>query len=141
MGSWIRNNAFFLANFFEYCVVLMKLVGFVTATDIHWNTVKRYGNNSIKFLLRIKIHNFNCVADPGCLCWIPDPNLSFRDPGSRVKKRPASNKYFKPKKNLFLSSRKIDLGCSSRVRIIFPSWIPDPGVKKAPDPGSATLHF
>jgi hypothetical protein len=31
---------------------------------------------------------------------------------------------------LFLTSRKYDPGCSSRIRI------PDPGVKKATDPGS-----
>jgi hypothetical protein len=42
---------------------------------------------------------------------------------------------------VFLSSRKYDPGCSSRIRILifYPSRIPDPGVKKAPDPGSATL--
>ncbi len=49
-------------------------------------------------------------------------------------------KYFNPK-NCFLSSRKYDPGCSSRIRIFYPSKIPDPGVKKAPDPesGSTTL--
>jgi hypothetical protein len=49
-------------------------------------------------------------------------------------------KYFKPKK-LFLNSRKYDPVCASRIRILifYPSWIPDPGVKKAPDPGSVTL--
>jgi hypothetical protein len=44
----------------------------------------------------------------------------------------------------FLSSRKYDPGCSSRIRMLtfYPSRIPDPGVKKAPDPGSgsATLQ-
>ena len=49
----------------------------------------------------------------------------------------------KPKK-WFLSSRKYDPGCSSRIRMLtfYPSKIPDPGVKKAPDPGSgsATLQ-
>ncbi len=37
---------------------------------------------------------------------------------------------------MFLSSRKYDPGCSSRIRILifYPSRIPDPGVKKAPDP-------
>jgi hypothetical protein len=33
---------------------------------------------------------------------------------------------------LFLISRKYEPGCSSRI--------PDPGDKKAPDPGSGTLH-
>ncbi len=41
----------------------------------------------------------------------------------------------------FLSSRKHDLGCSFRIRILIILPIPDPVVKKAPDPGygSATL--
>jgi hypothetical protein len=38
---------------------------------------------------------------------------------------------------LFLSSQKYDPGCSSRIRILIFS-IPDPGVKKAPDPGSGS---
>jgi hypothetical protein len=29
----------------------------------------------------------------------------------------------------------------SRILTYYPSGIPDPGVKKAPDPGSATLHL
>jgi hypothetical protein len=41
---------------------------------------------------------------------------------------------------LFLSAGKYDPGCSSRFRIFSPS--PDPGVEKAPEPGSgsATLE-
>ncbi len=65
--------------------------------------------------------------------WIPDPN-SFHhgmDPGSASR-------------NLIILAQKYwkyDLGCSSRIRILsfYPSRIPDPGFKKAPDPGSATL--
>jgi hypothetical protein len=75
----------------------------------------------------------NSVADPGCLSRIRI--FSIPDPGSASKKK------------LFLSSRKYDPGCSSRIRIqiriliLYPLRIPDPGVKKAPDPwsGSATL--
>ncbi len=39
-------------------------------------------------------------------------------------------------KKIFLSSRKYDLKCSSRILILIfsPPWISDPGVKKAPDP-------
>jgi hypothetical protein len=55
--------------------------------------------------------------------FIPNLNFSIPDPGFRVKKIP---------KNLFLSSQVPDLN-------FFP--IPDPGVKKAPDPGSGTLVF
>jgi hypothetical protein len=52
-------------------------------------------------------------------------------------------KYFNPKK-WFLSSWKCDPGCSSRIRTgiqiltFYPFWIPDPWVKKAPDPGSGS---
>jgi hypothetical protein len=51
-------------------------------------------------------------------------------------------KYFNPKKPLkwFLSPRKYETGCSSRIRILtfYPSRIPDLGIKKAPDPGSGS---
>jgi hypothetical protein len=51
-------------------------------------------------------------------------------------------KYFNPKKSKkwFLSSKKYDPGCSSPIldpdADFLPSRIPDPGVKKAPNPGS-----
>ncbi len=64
------------------------------------------------------------VADPGCLFLIPDPIFFIPDPGSkryRIRIRIKEFKYFKPKK-LFLSSRKYDSGCSSRIRIF-----PHPG--------------
>jgi hypothetical protein len=64
--------------------------------------------------------------------------LSIPDPGS------ASNnlKHFKfNPKNSFLRSQKYDPGCSYRIRILFFLPIPDPGVEKVPDPGSATLGF
>jgi hypothetical protein len=47
-----------------------------------------------------------------------------------------------PESKLFSSRiRVVHPGCSSRIRILvfYPSRIPDPGIKKAPDPGSATL--
>jgi hypothetical protein len=68
--------------------------------------------------------------------FILDPGFEFFHPGS------ASNlsTYFNSKK-WFLSARKYDPGCSSRIRDPDILHIPDPGVKKAPDPesGSATL--
>ncbi len=75
--------------------------------------------------------------------FIPDP--TFFHPGSELSPsriRIKEFKCFNPKK-WFLSSRKYDLGCSSRIpdpdADFYPSRIPDPGVKKAPDPGSGTL--
>jgi hypothetical protein len=46
-------------------------------------------------------------------------------------------------KKWFLSSRKYDPGCSSRIPDPDADFlpIPDPGVKKTPDPGSATLVY
>ncbi len=93
------------------------------------------------------------VADPGCLSWIPDP--TFFHPGSRIRTvlipDPGSRilikecKYFNPqksKKKWFLSSKKYDPGCSSRIpdpdADFLPSRIPDPGVKKVPNPGSGS---
>ncbi len=72
--------------------------------------------------------------------------FSIPDPGSRVEtipdsgsiSRSASKNLSVLTKKLFLSSRKYDPGCSSRIRILIfsPSQIPDPGIKKAriPDP-------
>jgi hypothetical protein len=40
-------------------------------------------------------------------------------------------------KNLSLSSQKYGFGIRDPEKNLF--WIPDPGVKKSPDPGSATL--
>jgi hypothetical protein len=74
-----------------------------------------------------------------------DPNFSILDPGSMVEKIPdpgsgSTSKnvsIFIPKK-LFPSSRKYDLGFSSRIQIPDLDFlpIPDPGVKKARDPGA-----
>jgi hypothetical protein len=76
---------------------------------------------------------------------IPDPNCLH--PGSRICIK--EFKYFSPKKTnkWFLSSRKYDPGCSSPIPdpdadfLPIPdpgSRIPDPGVNKAPDPGSGS---
>jgi hypothetical protein len=72
---------------------------------------------------------------------IRDPDPTFFPPGSQIPIRIKEVKYFNPQK-WFISFRKYDPGCSSQIRILtfYPSWIPDPGVKKAPDPGSATLN-
>jgi hypothetical protein len=72
-------------------------------------------------------------------CRIPVLRIRDVSPGSRVKKitDPGSGIQVILTLKLFLSSRKNNLGCSSRIRI-FPSRIPVPVVKKAPDPGSET---
>jgi hypothetical protein len=59
--------------------------------------------------------------------------MFIADPGS-------ASKNFNPKK-WFLSSRKYDPGCSSRILDPDPDFlpIPDTGVKKAPDPGSGSV--
>jgi hypothetical protein len=71
--------------------------------------------------------------------FIPDP--TFFHPGSRI--RIKEFKYFNPKKTKkwFLSYRKYDPGCSSRIPDPDFLPIPDPGVKKAPDLGSGTLAY
>jgi hypothetical protein len=92
---------------------------------------------------------FPSVADPGCLSRIrlfsiPDPNCLH--PGSRILKE---FKYFNPKKakKWFLSSKKYDPGCSSRIPDPDADFIPSriQGSKRHPIPdpgsGSATLLF
>ncbi len=95
-----------------------------------------------KLVCRRSVMVTSSVADPGCLTRIPD--LFFFSPGSeffpfRIPDPHQRILVFLSKK-LFLSSRKDDPGCSSRIRIliVYPSRIPDPGIKKAPDPGSGT---
>jgi hypothetical protein len=74
--------------------------------------------------------------------FIPDPGSDFFHPGSRIRIFPSririkEFKYFNPKKG-FLSSRKYDPGCSSRIRILtfYPSRIPDPGSRVQKGNGS-----
>ncbi len=87
-------------------------------------------------IIHLTLYTLTCsIADPGCLSRIrlfsiPDPGSELSpyripDPHQRIK-------YFNPKstEKWFLSSRKYYPGCSSRI--------PDPGVKKAPDPGSGS---
>jgi hypothetical protein len=65
---------------------------------------------------------------------IQDPNCLH--PGSRILKEFNNFNPKKPKK-WFLSSKKYDPGCSSRIPDPDADFlpIPDPGVKKAPTPG------
>ncbi len=88
---------------------------------------------------------FFSVADPACLSRIR--LFSIPDPGSELSPSRILIKEFKycnPKnsKKWFLSSKKYDPGCSSRIpdpdADFLPSRIPDPGVKKVPDPGSGS---
>ncbi len=104
---------------------------------IPWTPYLEVGLENIYYqsMQRQEVRVSSSVADPGCFSRsrILDPN--FFHPGSRI--RIKEFKYFYPKK-CFLTSRKYDPGCSSRIRILtfYPSRIPDPGVKKAPDPRS-----
>jgi hypothetical protein len=76
------------------------------------------------------------------------------DPGSRIKKIPGSRnririkefKFFNPKIGFYALKNMIrdihpgsDPGSGIRILIFYPSRIPDPGVKKAPDPGSGSV--
>jgi hypothetical protein len=87
------------------------------------------------------------VADPGCLsrmgCF-PGSQIRFIfHPGSWIRTLFPSQicikefKYFYPEK-WFLSSRKYDPGCSSRIRILtfYPSRIQDPGFRDQKGTGS-----
>jgi hypothetical protein len=75
----------------------------------------------------------NCsVADPGC-SRIPDVvSKKIPDFGSGS----ASKSLSILKQKIVSKLSEYDPGCSSRIRnlIFYPSRIPDPGVKKAPDP-------
>ncbi len=88
------------------------------------------------------------IPDPNCLHPGSSKNLIILTPKKAKKWCLSSRKW----SGLFipdpgsgcLSSKKYDQGCSSRIpdpdADFLPSRIPDPGVKKAPNPGSATLQ-
>ncbi len=88
----------------------------------------RKGSVTLSFYVYLEKNQFY-----GSEMFIPDPWIGFFRPRSRI--RIKEFKCSNPKK-LFLSSRKYDPGYSSRIRILIFLSIPDPGVKKAPDPGS-----
>ncbi len=90
---------------------------------------------------------FFSVADPECSSRIRSSRIlvpNFFDPGSRTFIK--EFKYFKPKKwcprfgNLI---RAVHPGSGCRILIFYSFRIPDPGVKKTPNPGSrsATMVF
>jgi hypothetical protein len=100
---------------------------------------------------RLPVCNYHCLYTvlrirdvyPGSVFFpsrTPDPN--FINPETRI--RIKEFKYLNPKK-WFLSTQEYDPGCSCRIRIPDPEPdflpIPDPVVRKASDPGSATLSL
>jgi hypothetical protein len=89
------------------------------------------------------------VADPGCLSRIPDPTFSNPDPRHelspsriRIKEFIQRILYILTQKNGFLALenmiRVVHSVSRIRMRTFYPSRIPVPGVKKAPDPGSGS---
>jgi len=87
------------------------------------------------------------VADPGCLSRIPDPDFypsRIPDPGSQIPDQKTVPKE-RVKKNFQYALKYMGLGSGIRDpgsgKNLF--RIPDPGVKKAPDPGAgyATLFW
>jgi len=81
--------------------------------------------------------------------FIPDPGSEFFHPGSRIiifsiQDPGSASKNFKYFNPLVSNSPKYDPGCSSRIRILisYPSWIPDPRVKRhqIQDPGSGSAN-
>ena len=88
---------------------------------------------------------FFSVTDPGCLSRIrlfsiPDPGSELSP--SRIQDPRSSSKNLKKQKKWFISSKKYDPGCSSRIPSpeadFYPSRIAEQWVKKAPDPGSGS---
>jgi hypothetical protein len=84
--------------------------------------------------------------------FILDQGSEFFHPGSRFKKIPDPGSgsknlsIFNPKTCFYALGnmiRDVHPESGSRILIFYPFRIPDPGVKKVPDPGSgsATLNF
>jgi len=121
-GRSSRASNFFRIIFFFIIVSTVKICS--------WQTHPSSRHSLFCKLLILNFLNPNSsVADPGCLSRIRFFHLGSRiqgqkDSGSRI--RIKEIKYFLTLK-LFLSSRKNNLGCSSRTWIFPPSRIPDPG--------------
>jgi hypothetical protein len=77
----------------------------------------------------IALHRWPSVSDPGCLSRIQF--FSIPDLHQRTLTQKIVSKLSKK------MIRVVHPGSGSWF--FYPSWIPDPGVTKAPDPGSATL--
>jgi hypothetical protein len=89
----------------------------------------------------------NSYSYCGSGMFIPDPGSDFlpsRIPRSQIRIVPipdpgsSKNLSILTQKKWFLSSRKYDPGCSFRIPDPDFLPIPNPGVKKAPDPGSGS---
>ncbi len=86
------------------------------------------------------------VVDPGCLLRIPDLDFSIPDPWSGFFSTRIRIRNAKLTKNSRRFNSKYSYKALGKMIWIvypgsrfFPSWVQDPGVKKALDPGSATL--
>jgi hypothetical protein len=134
--------SYFWSNFWQQCANFVLTFGsrelllkqLLAAWSYCWS------NFSVQLYSVLRIRDVYPVFD---FFSIPDPNLFHH--GSRI--RIKEFKYFNPEK-WFLSSRKYDSGCSSRIRIPDPDPdflpIPNPGSrgkKGNPGSGSATLNI
>jgi hypothetical protein len=72
------------------------------------------------------------VADPGCLSRIPDPDF-YPSKNSNIREEYQKNYRTFYSKKLPLTLKSMGLGSGIRKKPI-----PDPVVKKAPDPGSGS---
>ncbi len=108
----------------------------------------RQENQSISFRRQEPPQRHQCC---GSGMFIPDP--TFFHPGSRIRTVSITDPGSASKNLSILTPKKWFLTLENMIRIVhpgsriqmltfYPSWIPDPGVKKAPDPGSesATLN-
>jgi hypothetical protein len=77
--------------------------------------------------------------------WIPDSPPASRNLSILTRKIVSKLPEYDPGCSSRIRTRKYDPGCSSQIRILifYPSRILDPGVEKAPNPGSgsATLLY
>ncbi len=78
------------------------------------------------------------VADPGCLSQIKDPNFSIQNPRSRILDLRSRVKK-EPDPGTGSATKNVSIFNPNMIRDGFPGFgifsIPDPGVKRALDPG------
>ncbi len=98
--------------------------------------MRRWGTKSVIFIL-ISVLRVSTALARLALTWVTWLKVVSGTEFFASRIRIKEFKYFNP---WLISTQTYDPGCSSRIRILifYPFRIPDPRVKKAPYPGSAS---
>jgi hypothetical protein len=134
-NGWLNGNILFFPLFRCWEIIAEYRVSkFYTAPTAIRSLMKFGTDQTAAFdLSSLKVRSISSLTSPMLRIRDVYPGSDFCP--SRIQGQKYSGSVFQPK-NLFLSSRKYDLGVSSRIWILI--FYLDPGVQKAPNPGSGS---